>query len=129
METSVFIAKLFGLAYTVIGLGMLINGKAYKKMFDAMMKEAGVWYLGGLMALVVGFLIVSAHNVWEGSWVLLITLVGWLGLLKGLLLLLFPEWMMGWSTNLFKKRKSFTGMGAFVFILGLVFVYFGFIAA
>ncbi len=128
METSIFIAKLLGLAYTVIGLGMLLNGKYYKKQFDAMMKEAGVWYLGGVMALLVGYLIVSAHNVWEGSWVVLITIIGWMALLKGLLLLLFPAWFMDWSAGLFKKSKTMSTWGIFALVLGLVFVYFGFIA-
>lgn len=128
MDTSIFIAKLFGLMYTVVGLGMVLNGKYYKKAVDAMLKEVAVWYLGGIMALFLGFLIVMAHNVWELSWVLLVTLIGWGAMLKGVFLLMFPEWMLKFSTSLFKKTKSFSGLGIFVVLLGFVFVYFGFIA-
>lgn len=120
-----FIAKLLGLSYLVVGLGMLLSGDYYKKAFQSMLKEAGMMYLGGLMALIIGFLIVNAHNVWEG-WPMLVTILGWLALLKGFLLLVFPKGMMEWSAGMLKKNMNM--MSIFVLALGAVFAYFGFLA-
>jgi len=129
MDVSIFIAKIIGLVYVVIGLGMFLNGKYYKKMVDSMMKESSVWYFGGIVALIIGFLIVSVHNVWEFSWVVLVTIIGWMAFLKGLLLLMAPKWMMSMGMGIFKKFKSFSILGIIIVIVGLIFSYFGFLMA
>jgi hypothetical protein len=50
-----------------------------------------ILYMGGIMALFFGILIVEFHNVWEADWAVIITLLGWISLLKGCLLLIAPE--------------------------------------
>lgn len=125
MELSIFIAKIFAVAYLFIGLGMLMSPGHYKKMMDEIMKNASVLYLGGIMAVLAGFLIVNAHNVWEG-WPTIITVFGWLALLKGFMLLAFPDAFVSWG-KLFKKMNM-AGIGVFVLALGLLFGYFGFLA-
>lgn len=124
MDTSIFIAKIFGTAYLIVGLGVLINHKFYKKMFDSFLKELGTMYLGGLMALVAGLAIVLTHNVWEG-WPILITVFGWLALLKGFWILVFPEFMMKVSNGMIKKM-CFCWIGVFAMIMGAILCYFGF---
>ena len=126
METSIFIAKLFGVVYLVIGFGVLINGKFYKKMFDSFLKELGTIYLGGFMALIAGLVILLTHNVWEG-WPILITVFGWLALLKGVWILVFPGSMVKVAEGMFKKM-SMSWIGAFAMVMGGIFCYFGFFA-
>ena len=94
METSIFIAKILGLVYLAVGLGMIFSPGYYREKFEEMVKNASFMYLGGLLALVVGFLVITYHNIWENSWVVLVTIIGWLALLKGLLLLIFPRTMI-----------------------------------
>lgn len=125
MSTSILIAKLLGLMYVFVGLGMLLSGKYYKKMFDSFIKELGAVYIGGLMALVVGFLIVTYHNVWQG-WPILVSLIGWLALIKGFMLLVLPEVFMDKFKSMFKTAKCVNWVGVFALLLGAVFCYFGF---
>ena len=47
-------------------------------------------YLDGTLLLVAGLAIVRAHNYWIRGWPVLITLVGWLFLLSGLLRMAAP---------------------------------------
>jgi len=124
METSILVAQILGLVYVVIGLGMLINGAYYKKAFDELLKNSGFMLLGGMMALVVGFLIVSNHNVWVQDWTVLVTIIGWLALLKGVLIFLAPKFLIKLSSSILKKTNL---IGLFAIILGLVFGYFGFL--
>ncbi len=125
MELSIFLAQIFAVVYIVIGLGMLINPKHYKKLMDEFLKSAGMQYLGGVMALVAGFLIVMNHNIWEKSWVVLITIIGWLGLIKGVLLFIAPD-KMGKTAKSMMKVKSFTVYAIIIIALGAVLGYFGF---
>lgn len=125
MDTSMFIAQLLAVVYLAVGLGLLLSGDYYKKAMAEMVKSHATMYLGGVMALLAGFLIVSFHNVWEG-WPILVTLIGWLALVKGLVLLIFPEWMMDWSSKWVNKNWAWYAWVPLV--LGALFGYFGFFA-
>jgi len=127
METSIFLAKIIGVFYVVVGLSAFLNPKYYQKLLPEVVKNT-LWNLTmGLIGLVVFSVWVMKHNVWEG-WPLLVTLFGWIGLLKSAFFLLFPEWMKRMSL-VFMKRIHVTawwgGVGLFV---GLLFSYFGFFA-
>jgi len=102
METSLFLAKVFGILFTVIGLGFLINFKSYQKIYDDFFKNSALIYIGGFLALIMGTLLVIYHNIWEGGWVVIITVLAWMSLLKGIILLIFPK-------LLFKMKFYFTG--------------------
>ncbi len=94
METSLFLAKVFGILFTVVGLGFLINFKSYQKIYDDFFKNSAILYMGGLLALIMGILLVLYHNVWEGGWVVIITVLAWMSLIKGVCLLVFPNWFV-----------------------------------
>ena len=128
METSIFIAKLLAVVYLAIGFGILLNQSYYRKGLDEMVSNAGIMYLGGFMALVIGFLMVTYHNIWVKSWIVLITILGWFALLKGLLLLILPKTMTRFSMSLFKKKNFLLIDGIIALILGFIFGYFGFLA-
>lgn len=125
METSVFIAKIVAVYYVAVGLGVLLNASFYRKAFNDMLKNSAFIFLGGIMALVIGFLIVNFHNVWVKDWTVLITILGWLALLKGLLMFLIPKPFLSFS-KVFIKNLWFVVI--FALALGGVLGYFGFFA-
>lgn len=129
MQTSIFIAKLLGVIYVVFGLGVIFNSKFYRKLLEGMFKERSSLYFGGVMALVVGFLLVYYHNIWEMSWVVVITIIGWAGLLKGALLLMAPDAMVRWTKAWTKGKEFMPFWGAVMLLIGILFSYFGFFAA
>ena len=90
MEMSLFLASLLGPAFLVVGVGMLLNQKHYQGMVAEMKKSSLTLYLSGLMTFVLGLLMVMYHNVWVQDWTVVITVLAWLTLLKGVWLLVFP---------------------------------------
>lgn len=52
--------------------------------------SAHLVYLNGLLLFVAGLAIVRAHNVWTAGWPVLVTLIGWLFLLGGLIRMIAP---------------------------------------
>ena len=56
---------------------------------------APVVYLNGTLLLVAGLAIVRAHNRWRRNWSVLVTLVGWLGMVAGLYRMFAPEARQG----------------------------------
>lgn len=125
METSVLVAQILGLVYVLLGLGILINGSYYKKSFDELLKSPAFMFFGGVTSLIVGFLIVRVHNFWVQDWTVLVTIMGWLALLKGALIFLAPKALISMSKPMLKNVNV---IGFFALVLGLVFGYFGFFA-
>ncbi|MDP8253345.1 MAG: hypothetical protein P9X27_02990 [Candidatus Kaelpia aquatica] len=91
MNISVLIAKLLGPCFTVIALGIIFNQKFYQKMMEDFTKNSASVYFGGLSALLFGLLVVLFHNLWIKSWVVMITIFGWAGIVKGIWLIVFPD--------------------------------------
>jgi len=126
METSVLIAQIAAVTYLAVALGGFISKDYYRRLIDDFYGNAGLTYLGGFMALVMGFLIVHVHNQWAGDWTVLITVLGWLALIKGITLMVLPASMGRISASLLNE----TGMKLFPWVallLGLLFAWFGFI--
>jgi len=51
---------------------------------------APVVYLSGTLLFVAGLSIVRVHNRWTGGWPVLVTLMGWLAILGGLIRMIAP---------------------------------------
>ena len=126
MELSIFIAKIIGVTYVAVSLGQLFSGITYKKMYQDIMKSSGVMAMMGIFAIIIGFLLVEYHNIWVKDWPVLITIIGWISLVKGFMFLAFPN-----ALKIFEPM--FTGKFLKVFpyltiAFGLLFSYWGFFA-
>jgi hypothetical protein len=128
MSTAMMIAQILGPMYLVVALGLWLNGEHFKKIFESFVKSEASLYMGGIMALIVGILIIRAHNVWVADWSVLITIIGYLATLKGVLLIVFPETVtMMWKKFLIKGNGI--RVGQFVtLILGAFLTWMGYFA-
>ncbi|MGO9421290.1 hypothetical protein [Roseiarcus sp.] len=90
-ETTIFLGRLLGLYLMAISLGMLANRRQTLATLNEM-AHSGPWMLfSGMVATAVGLAVVLGHNAWSGGALpILVTLVGWAALLKGVALLLVP---------------------------------------
>ena len=127
MELSIFLAKIIGVVYVVAGISMLLNSKYYQRIFPKLIKNTIWMFTMSLIGLVVFFIWVLQHNVWQG-WPILITLFGWIGLVKSLVFLLFPEWMERMSLAFLKWINIKAWWGGFGLAIGVLFSYFGWFA-
>ncbi len=125
METTLFLAKIMGVCFTAMGLAILLNLKYYMKAFDAFFKNTALIYLAGFFTLVIGILLVLVHNSWVEDWTVVITVLAWLTLVKGLFLMLFPEWTAK-TKKTFLTKGYMTFAGIFAFLLGLCLLFKGF---
>jgi len=124
------IFQILGLAYLSIGLGLLLNPRYYKQMFIDFKTNLTAMYLGGIFAFAIGFLLITFHNIWVKDVSVIITIVGWMALLKGISILVLPKMMMK-TMDIFINEKTniMMIMAGFVIILGALFTWLGFFAA
>jgi hypothetical protein len=126
MAISFLIAKILATIYLSISFGLLISRNYYKKEMVNLFESPGLRYFGGIIGIILGFLIINIHNKWVNNWTTLITIIGWGSLIKGVLLLVFPKFFA-----IFRPLYSAKNLNLLIFItaiMGLLFGYFGFIA-
>jgi len=120
------IFQIFSLFYIVVGIGILINPGFYKKLFEDFIENAAVLYLGGAMALAIGYLILAFHNTWTKDLSVIITIFGWLALIKGIVILIRPKIIIALSKAILQKESILKIEAIAVIILGLIFSFLGF---
>jgi hypothetical protein len=126
MATSVFLARLLGPLLLAVGASILINPKPFHTMAGEVVRSITLVYLFGLFDFAAGLAIVLTHNVWVANWRVLITLIGWLILIRGAVRILAPEAIMGFAAKVLRKKQMMPVAGAVTGVLGLVLCYFGY---
>ena len=125
METTLFLAKGMSIFLVLFSLGYFLNPKHYGKVMKDYSKSRSIVFLHGYLEVVLGFLLVMNHNIWVSNWTVMVTIVSWGVFLEGMLLLLFPEGMMGYTKS-FMKNDNMTFWMLLTLILGAVLGYYGF---
>ena len=128
METSIFIARIFGLCYLIIGTGFLFNRKAFGQLMDDFCKNTALVFIAGLFALVIGVVIILTHNVWAANWAVIITIIGWAGLAKGIWMIVFPNTVHKFMQAYKKNERLLMVHSIIALIFGVVLTFFGFFA-
>jgi hypothetical protein len=87
---TIYLARLIGLSAVLLVAGLLAPGNT---LIMATVANGPVMLVYAIFSLAAGLAIILGHNVWSGGLLpVIVTLVGWLILAKGLVLLLVtPE--------------------------------------
>lgn len=91
MSLTIFLGQIFGLYLFITSLMMLLKQKFMRKVVSEIVKSASILFLIGIMTLILGIICVIIHNIWIPGWEVIVTIISWLILLKGLFLLFFPK--------------------------------------
>jgi uncharacterized membrane protein len=124
--TDAHILQLCGIFFLSFGLGTLLQPHTIKKMLEEMQQSSALTFLGALLALIGGFLLVTFHNTWTGLWPTVVTIIGWITMLKGISLLVFPSSFLSGVHGLMKHQRSTTIWSIVALIIGVVLTYVGY---
>lgn len=120
---SVILAKIFGLYIVAIGLAFLLHPQRFKNLYGQIIKDENFLFLGGILALLIGSVIITLHNQWIMNWTVIISLLGWWSFIKGFTIIAYPDTVRLFSfienrSNLFYRIFSL----AYI-ILGTFLIY------
>ena len=110
--------------FVVIGLSHLAQPRVWVEFFAVLRAKGypGV-FANGMLSLLVGSIIVAFHNVWSGVPVVL-TLIGWGQVIKGLVALIAPSVSMKGLMRVSEKRAyEFQYAGALFLVLSAVIAW------
>lgn len=126
MLLTLFFAKVIGVYMVVGGLAVLMNPKRLMLAIVALTEERFASMIGGVVALVIGLTIVNLHNYWDTLPAAIVSLLGWLGIVKGLFYMLAPESSHQKIMKVFMNRKWYAIDGALVILVGAYLAGYGF---
>jgi hypothetical protein len=122
-----FLSRLIGLFFILVALPLVAHKQASVETLTALAHNAPLLLTLGMMFLAVGLAIVLVHNVWSGGVLpVIVTLLGWVTLIRGLLLLsLAPETLAGLLTTIHLEQFFYLYM-AISLLVGAYLTYGGF---
>ena len=122
MEVGFFLAKAWSLYMVLIGVGFLINKNGLKKMVSVA-QDDGFIFMTGFIALILGILHVLSFNMWEPDWRGLVTLLGWITLIKGFTRIAWPTWTKKMTKSFAKKN-----LDVWMWVVIAIGLYLGYVA-
>ena len=125
MERSRYIAGLIGPLLGLLGLSVLLNRELAPALAEQLSRDLGLIVVSGGLLLVAGLAIVRSHNVWTG-WPVLVTLLGWLAVIGGVLRILIPGRLAALAPSLVQNGGIVTGASVLVLVLGVYITAMGY---
>ncbi len=125
---TLFLSRLNGLYCILVALSMITRRQATLESVTALLHDPSMMFILGVITLAAGLAMVLGHNIWSGAaLVVIVTLVGWITLIKGLLFLFLPpEMEAGLFLGQLHYQELFYLYGAISLVLGIYLTYGGF---
>jgi hypothetical protein len=125
---TIFLSRLLGLYCVLVGLSMVTHKQAMVETMEALVRNPPALFIVAVIALGAGLAMVLGHNIWSGGALpVIVTLVGWMSLIKGLLFLFLPpEAAMGVFIGGLHYEQLFYMYTAITLVLGVYLTYGGF---
>lgn len=88
-DSSIYLAQFWGW-YMVLFCGLLIMRPKRAEQLLSYLEDDKYLVITSLLAIIMGLITITLHNIWEPNWKLIITLIGWSALVKGIIRFTFP---------------------------------------
>lgn len=125
MQLSLFLAKVLGLSIVIVFVSLLYHKNVLKSYAVEASKNIPFVYFTGIIGLLLGLMMVVSHNIWEWNYRGVVTVFGWLILIKGLIRLFWPQFIQKIIKNAFDSWWLQATM-FLCFVIGIYLLYEGF---
>ncbi len=124
MELSVFLAKLLGVYMLIVAVELILRRHEFEGAARDFAASKGLIVFSGSISLILGLAVVIGHPIYEFNFRGLITLLGYLLILRG-------TWRMSFPSRIHKKMAACFHQGykeclIILIILGVYLTYTGF---
>lgn len=119
MDVTHTLAGLIGLYFAAAGIGLLVDRKFFAEAIRELSGQPMLAYLGGILAFAIGGTIVGVHNNWNSLLAGFVSLVGWIALAEGVLLLACRKRFLELFTRVALSPGLITAFGGGTLALGL----------
>jgi hypothetical protein len=91
LPRTIFLSRLLGLYCILVAVAMTVQKQATLDSVTALLRNPPMLLMLGVFTTAAGLAMVLAHNIWSGgALTVIVTVAGWLALIKGVLFLVLP---------------------------------------
>lgn len=126
METTIFLAQIWGPVVLAVGIGIFVSRDYYIKIYRDLEKEKFAALVFGMMALAAGAAHIGAHNTWGTLPEIVISLLGWGLFIKGAMLTIAPK-LADKAGDWTVKSKMVPSAGGFALLVGVYLSWLGYV--
>ena len=98
----------FGIYMLAAGLMLLRHGDRMVAILDAFEKSPALMYVTGAFTYALGAAVIVAHHVWLDPLGVIVSLLGWIIAIEGLLLIVWPEPLLSLGRRLMQPSTIST---------------------
>lgn len=117
------LAEAIGLYMIVVGIGGLVSPSRWRAMMDDLDRSPGLVMALGFPVFVVGAALVLIHSIWTDPLAVIVSLIGYVALFEGALLLATPAPLLRIGRLAVRFTRLWAGisilLGILLFLAGL----------
>ena len=126
VPAAILIARLIGPLFAALGLGMLLNATFYAAAVGEGAHSPVLIAIAGMATLVAGLAILNAHRAWTYDWRVLVTVIGWVFIVAGLIRLILPTLAETLAPAVYSGPAALMVAGVVVLIVGGILSFEGY---
>lgn len=126
MDLSIYLAKVIGLYLVIVGLGLLVSRAKIISIIKDIVNHPALLFVTGILALIFGDILVMIHNIWVTDWRIVISIIGWLALIKGTIRVVLPEMAFKVLTAFMEYDVFYYMVNLITLVVGVYLLYAGF---
>ena len=122
--STAWLSILLGIYLLAGGFGAVLRGHLWGEIIDEFDRSPGLVAVTGVVAFVVGAIVVSVHNVWTSPAAILVSAAGWIACAEGLSLLAVPQLWLHYARPMIAAPRIWGTvmivLGAYLLAPGLI---------
>ena len=124
LDSAVYLASVFGPFLVILGLWMILYSKNLVKIWASFKTTPSAFFLMGAINLLLGLFIISHYNFWSWSKSFLVTLLGWVLIIRGVMAFFVPQVLIKATMS---DPASAKMVGWIPFIWGMILCWVAFV--
>jgi hypothetical protein len=126
MQPVVFIARVIGPLFIVLGIGILLNQSIYTDMIGQAVLLPALIYLSGLLAFTAGVAMLNGYHAWTFDWRVIITILGWIMVIAGIIRIVLPAATAVLALAVYSGTSAMPIVAVIVIVVGAFLSYQGY---
>ncbi|MDH6193984.1 hypothetical protein M2272_000605 [Mycobacterium frederiksbergense] len=120
-------ARVLGPFFTIVSATVVARSTDMPKLLSEFDSSA-VWpWVTGAFVLMAGIVVVALHPHWKGAPAVIVSLLGWIMVARGILLMAFPNFFMSIANRTIGAEGVWRAVFAILVLVGLYLTYVGWI--